>query len=243
MTTETITTEIVTDEPNAAIATREIAAINNLHRLAHSAADVARAKAAEASHYAILAGSRLEVLKSTLPHGQWGRLFTDAGTRNLTANATQNGECVAFEFTSRTAERYINLVKNLRAEKSLSLKAQKRLSTIAEAPDMDDESRQWLEKLTEGRNLRQLYLDLEIITTRDPNPREPKPPAAPARIPKSEAQLLLEDARETWFLWREAGEKAIRNGSLDRLDRPALEELKEFHAWLRDRINARLKAL
>lgn len=60
---------------------------------------------------------------------------------------------------------------------------------------------------------------------------------------KSAAQARLEDAREFWGTWREQGEKLIRIGSLDHLDKKGLEEMKEFQGWLRDRINARLKTL
>jgi hypothetical protein len=238
MNTEVIETEIVSDA--APLATREIQDINSLHRLAHGAAAQARQKAAEASHYAILCGSRLESLKETLPYGEWGKLFTDR--KNLTAVSAQNGECAEFEFSQDTASRYINLVKNLRAEQNLSKKASTRLLTIAAAPEIDADSRAWLEKLTEGRNLRQLYLDLEIITSKDKEPKAAKDPG-PVLPPKSEAQRRLEDAREWWGTWREQGEKLIRMGSLDHLDQKGLEEMKEFQGWLRDRINARLKSL
>jgi hypothetical protein len=238
MNTEIIETEIVSDA--APLATREIQDINSLHRLAHGAAEAARAKAAEASHYAILCGSRLEALKETLPYGEWGKLFTDR--KNLTAVSAQNGECAEFDFSQDTASRYINLVKNLRAEQNLSKKASTRLLTIAEAPEIDADSRAWLEKLTEGRGLRQLYLDLEIITSKDKEPKAAKDPA-PVLPPKSEAQRRLEDSREWWGTWREQGEKLVRMGSLDHLDKKGLEEMKEFQGWLRDRLNARLKNL
>ena len=240
MNTEVIETEIVSDA--APLATREIQDINSLHRLAHGAAAQARQKAAEASHYAILCGSRLEALQTNLPHGEWSYLFTDRKSKNLTSNAAQIGECAAFEFSVDTARRYINLVKNLRAEQNLSKKASTRLLTIAAAPEIDADSRAWLEKLTEGRNLRQLYLDLEIITSKDKEPKAAKDPG-PVLPPKSEAQRRLEDSREWWGTWREQGEKLIRMGSLDHLDQKGLEEMKEFQGWLRDRINARLKSL
>jgi hypothetical protein len=238
MKTEIIDPEIVTDA--APLATREIQDINSLHRLAHGAAAAARQKAAEASHYAILAGTRLESLQESLPHGEWGRLFSDRKSQNLTPNAAQIGECAAFEFSVDTARRYINLVKNLRAEQNLSVKANKRLSAIAEAPEIDEESRNWLEKLTEGRNLRQLYLDLEIITSREKSTPENKQPPAPR---KSQKQAQLEDAREYWATWRANGERLVRIGSLDNLDKAGLLEMKEFQGWLRDRINARLSTL
>ena len=61
-------------------------------------------------------------------------------------------------------------------------------------------------------------------------------------MPEETKQLLqLEDAREAWTLWRESGEKFVNKGMLDHLDKTGLAELKEFHLWLRDRLNARLK--
>lgn len=59
--------------------------------------------------------------------------------------------------------------------------------------------------------------------------------------PKDSAQLRLEDAREAFHLWKEEFEKMVRNGQLDDLDKAGLEDLKEFIAGARDRINKRLK--
>lgn len=59
--------------------------------------------------------------------------------------------------------------------------------------------------------------------------------------PKDTAQLRLEDARETFALWRETFETALQRGQLDDLDEPGLKELKEFLAYARDRVNKRLK--
>ncbi len=77
-----------------AMAQDAIGEINAFHRRAVGAAEVARHKAAEATHFALLAGTRLEQLKSATPHGEWGKLFDDR--RNLTPNAAQIGECAAF---------------------------------------------------------------------------------------------------------------------------------------------------
>ena len=123
-------------------------------------------------------------------------------------------------------------------EQSMSGKAQKRLITIADAPDLDDESRAWLNKLTEGRSLRQLYLDLEIITAK-PKP-EPEKTAKP-RLPKTDAQVRLEDAREMLQVWQDSWEKFVRLGYLDDLIPDDLARLKEFQLGMGDRIKARLK--
>jgi len=59
--------------------------------------------------------------------------------------------------------------------------------------------------------------------------------------PRDTAQLRLEDAREVFHTWRETFESAVERGQLDDLDRPGLEEMKEFILSARDRINKRLK--
>ncbi len=70
-------------------------------------------------------------------------------------------------------------------------------------------------------------------------------PTGPLQIqaPYERPTLRLEDAREHWFLWREAATKAVDRGILDDLDAAGMEEMKTFNLWLRDRINARLKTL
>jgi hypothetical protein len=238
MNTEVITAEIVTDEGTLTTAAVEIDAINRFHRAATNAANAARAKAEEASHYAILCGTRLEALKNSLPHGEWGRIFSprQIGTK------LESGSDLVLEFSIRTADKYIEVAKRIRAEQSLSGKAQKRIAALAAEPEIDDDGRDFLSKITAGRNLRQLYFDLEILQAPDKEPKAAKDPG-PVLPPKSEAQRRLEDAREWWGTWREQGEKLIRMGSLDHLDQKGLEEMKEFQGWLRDRINARLKTL
>lgn len=67
---------------------------------------------------------------------------------------------------------------------------------------------------------------------------------APLRIenfPGNDPKTKMEDAREFFFVWREKGRQLIESGYLDAIDKPGLEDLKEFNLWLRDRINARLK--
>jgi hypothetical protein len=235
--TEIITAEIITATPAAAA---EIAAINHFHRAATARADEARAKAQEASHYALLCGTRLEALKSTCQHGQWGQLFTKR-PKNLTANSAHIGECAEFEFSEDTAARYIEVARRIRLEQQLSGKSQKRLATIAAAPEIDADSRDFLTKITEGRNLRQLYLDLDIITAKPKEKPEKDDPPAPPRIPKSTAQCKLEEAREFFHYWRADFEKMVRIGCLDDLDKEGLLQLKEFAATVRERVTARLK--
>lgn len=214
---------------------REIAAINGLHRRATGLAEEARSKAEEATHFALLCGTRLEALKASVPHGEWGTLFNDQ--RN--PNVAHIGECATFEFSSFTARRYMEVAKRIRMDRSLSGRAQKTLTAIAHAPEIDDEAREFLNKITKGQTLRQLYLDLDIITAPPAKTKPaPEPPAGPK---KSKEQALLEDAREQFFTWRESWEHLMQAGYLEWIDREGLLELKEFIAHVRDRINARLK--
>ena len=249
-TTPALEAEIVTDTPGLlnpahhaasmqTYATLSITEINQFHRRATGAADVARKASEEACHYALLAGTRLEQLRDSTPHGQWGTYFTDRKNLSLTPNSAQIGECAEFEFSQDTASRYMEAAKRIRMEQSMSGIAQKKLIAIADAPELDETSRAFLDKLTAGRTLRQLYLDLEIITA--PAPKEkPDKPAQP-RIPKTPAQAKLEDAREWFQLWREKFDQLVKIGSLDDLDHEGLLALKEFIAGARARVNARLK--
>jgi len=159
--------------------------------------------------------------------------------RNLTSNVAHNGECAGFDFSVDTARRYMEAAKRIRAEQSMSGIAQKKLIAIADAPEIDETSRAFLDKLTAGRTLRQLYLDLEIITATAPKEKPDKP--AQPRIPKSEAQDRLEDAREMLQVWQDAWEKFVRLGYLDDLIPADLQRLKEFQLGMGDRIKARLK--
>jgi hypothetical protein len=234
MKTELIETEIVTDD-DTSLAASEILAINRFHRAATTAADAARAKAEEASHYAILCGTRLEALKNSLPHGGWTHLFMG----NQTRHKSESVSCLELDFSQRTAERYIEVAKRIRAEQSLSGKAQKRIAALAAGPEIDEEGRDFLSRITAGRNLRQLYLDLEILASPDKEPKEPKDPG-PKLPPKSQRQALLEDAREALYVWRQEFHKLVKIGTLEDIDRPGLLEMKEFLATARDLVNARL---
>lgn len=72
-------------------------------------------------------------------------------------------------------------------------------------------------------------------------PKLTKPETLTIVVPKSSKQLKLEDAREAFHNWKAAFDKALKSGHLDHLDKKGLEELREFTATVRDRINARLK--
>jgi hypothetical protein len=72
-------------------------------------------------------------------------------------------------------------------------------------------------------------------------PKLPKPENLTIIVPKSSKQLKLEDARETYHLWMETWDKALKHGHLENLDKKGLLQLQEFTATVRDRIKARLK--
>jgi hypothetical protein len=213
----------------------EIATINRYHQAATTAADEARSKAEEASHFALLAGTLLEDLQASTAHGEWGKLFTGREGRLLTSNG--NHGC-HFEFSSETARKYIEVAKRIRLGQSMTLKAQKQLITIASSPSIDEDAREFLNNLTKGQTLRQLYLDLDIITAK--SKENPEKPAQP-HIPKSEKQSRLEDSREMLQIWQDTWEKFVRQGYLDDLITADLHRLKEFHLGMGDRIKARLK--
>jgi hypothetical protein len=235
--TQSITVEVLLPESASThlAPVAEITAINNYHRRATGAAEAARAHAEEASHFALLAGTLLEDLQASTAHGEWGKLFTDAGRRLGDSNA--NHGC-HFDFSSETARKYIEVAKRIRLDQSLSGKAQKQLAAIASAPQIDEDAREFLNKLTKGQTLRQLYLDLDIITApaKTPNPDKDAKP----KVRKSAAQVKLEDAREWSHTWQCSFEKQVKIGGLDDLDRQGLEDLKEFIATARDRVNKRL---
>jgi len=219
-----------------------IGEINAFHRAATSAADAAKAKAAEASHYAILVGIRLEQIQGSTAHGEWGKLFSGRKNPRLTSNSAQIGECAEFEFSQDTASRYMEVAKRIRLERKLSGKAIKNLELIASAPEIDEAARTTLNKLTQGQTLRQLYLDLDIITAPPAKAKtEPAKPAAKGPV-KSEAQLRIEDARESVWVWQEAWHKFVKRGQLDDLPQEETRALHEFLATCRDQVKTRIQS-
>ena len=243
MSSSQITVEVL--PPDTALiptyATLSVTEINQFHRRATGAAEAARRLSEEACHLALLAGPRLEQLRDSTPHGQWGTYFTGRKNLNLTSNSAQIGECAEFEFSQDTAARYMEAAKRIRMEQSMSGVAQKKLIAIADAPELDESGREFLNKLTEGRTLRQLYLDLEIITAKPKAEKEDKPAPQKSRIPKSTDQIKLEDAREWLDGWKNSFESQLKSGGVDDLDGEGLLSLKEFISTVRDRINNRLK--
>ena len=240
--TTTLEAEIIAASQPAAsgntYASLSIPEINQFHRRATGAAEAARRHSEEACHYALLAGTRLEQLRDSTPHGQWETMFSEG---RLLTNPNQTGEWFGFEFSARTALKYMEAAKRIRMEQSMSGIAQKKLIAIADGPELDESGRAFLDKLTAGRSLRQLYLDLEIIHAPAPKEKPEKSAVEIPRVQKSQEQAKLEEAREFFYVWREKFESLVKIGALDDLDRDGLLELKEFNAMVRDRLNARLK--
>lgn len=72
-------------------------------------------------------------------------------------------------------------------------------------------------------------------------PQKQNPHTLNIEAPQDSAQLRLEDAREAFHLWKEQFETLLSRGQLDDLDPKGLQDLKEFLAGARDRVNKRLK--
>jgi len=169
--------------------TAAVSQINALHHRATEKAVQAKTLAEDAAHLAVLLGIRLGELKESLPHGEFGKLF-EMGEGN------QGG----FDFSDRTARRYIAVTQGLIDRHQLSTIQIKTLSKIAADPDqITDKGRKMLAKLTDGNTLRQLYLDLGIITGMKDKKGGPggariAGDATPEQILEAERKLAKEDA-------------------------------------------------
>lgn len=142
------------DSTALATTTAAVWQINDLHHRATEKAFQAKSLAEHAAHLAVLLGVRLGELKESLPHGEFGKLF----------DKENNGES-GFIFSQETARKYIAVSQGLIERHQLSDLQIKTLSKIAAEPEaINDKSRKMLAKLTDGNTLRQLYLDLGIIT-------------------------------------------------------------------------------
>jgi hypothetical protein len=193
--------EVLPADSTTALSTTSaaVAEINSLHNLAQGKAVQAKALAEDAAHLAVLLGIRLSELKESLPHGEFGNLFADPKE----ANATQIESVSHFSFSRRTAERYLAVSKGLIEKHQLSALQVKQLSRIAQAPDqIEEKGRKMLTKLTDGHTLRQLYLDLGIISgPKDLADKKGGPggartagDATPEEILEAERKLAKEDA-------------------------------------------------
>jgi hypothetical protein len=105
-------------------------------------------------------GRQLTHLKLSLPHGEFGKLFSNAD--RLTSKATRNGGCIAFEFTSRSGQRAMKFWEAaLERAKALECEFWDALSNpAAELPEGAEAD--LLGKLP-GHTLRQCQMDLGLI--------------------------------------------------------------------------------
>lgn len=123
-----------------------VASINSLHASATAWAGQARDLAERAAHTAILIGLRLRAIKAETPHGEWGKLFGAEG----------------FDFTERTAHRYMQAAEQVMAQRLTGKKA-RAVESLALKDSLDESDRALLNEATHGQTYRQLLLDLEII--------------------------------------------------------------------------------
>lgn len=176
--------------------TAAVAEINSLHQLAQGKAVQAKALAEDAAHLAVLLGLRLSELKESLPHGEWGTLFSNSEDRIAEPNVNR----FTFDFSHTTARKYMAVSKGLIEKHQLSLIRIKELSRLAAEPDqITDKGRKMLAKLTDGNTLRQLYLDLGIITGMKDKKGGPggariAGDSTPEEILEAERKLAKEDA-------------------------------------------------
>lgn len=153
------------------LAATAIAECNWLHSQAAASAKKAETYATNAAHLAVVLGLRLSRLKTELPHGEFGKLFSDDEK-----SEAKTEPWFRFEFSDRTARKYMAAAEG--ALERPGLKASQRnllLGLASEAIDTTaapadgspavfaDAAREALEAATRGQTLRQLYLDLGII--------------------------------------------------------------------------------
>ena len=223
-----------------------IADCNRLHQQAQSKAAQAKQIAEEATHCAILLGIRLEEIKKQCPHGQWEGLFAGAEERITGSNANQTEERFAFEFSSRTAAKYMEAARNVIANPALKSAHRKAILAIAAAPgaELGEAEREHLSAATNGKTLRQLYLDFGIIkpTTEDTILKGGAQPGA-GRPKKDQFLPENEDAEFATATWVAAWTSdVVRPGFLDALTKDQLGILADHIKGFLDTVQALRKA-
>lgn len=98
-----------------------------------------------------------------------------------------------------------------------------------------------LKKLRHDAGKAQLPMPTLGMLYKQGKPAKREDAALTIEAPKDSKQLRLEDAREAFHLWKEQFETLLSRGQLDDLDPKGLQDLKEFLAGARDRVNKRLK--
>lgn len=138
----------------------DVAVCNALHESATNHAEKARQEAEIACHYAVVLGLRLQALRAKCPHGGWEKLFPDGRSAAAKCDTVSH-----FNFTTRTAQRYIRAAEGALARNGLAAPVKKRLLALAHSPvqELSEAHHADLDKATQGGTLRQLYLDLGVI--------------------------------------------------------------------------------
>lgn len=216
-----------------AIAGDEIGQINALHQRATALASAAKAQAEEAAHLGVLMGVRLGALKERLPHGSWGNLFADSEKRSKGANPTQ---CRIFDFSCRTAERYMATAKKLIAVRRLTTKKKAELLKIANSGQINEEQRAVLNKLTDGQTLRQLYLDLGIISGPPRAGGDTSAAKKPKKHTKPNPDLERQDAEAALTKIMADLARWFEQGRHQLLHKPQLRKLDELLVGSRETI-------
>lgn len=125
---------------------------------------------------AVVLGAVLVQVKKECPHGEWGKLFSNAEKRLVDkSNVTHE---LHFSFTHKTAAQYVKLYKSV-TEKSKDLSRQQYfdLESLRKGETYDiDALSGTLSQLTDATTLRQAFFDLGVLTP-----------------PKNKTQAMLEN--------------------------------------------------
>ncbi len=225
-----------------------VADCNRLHTMAQAKATQAKALAEEATHCAILLGIRLEEIRKDCPHGSWEGLFAGSEKRISGSNANQNHEWFAFEFSSRTAAKYMEAAKAVIANPALKSAHRKAILAIAAAPgaELGEADREHLSAATNGKTLRQLYLDFGIIkpTTEDTVLKGGAQPGAgrPRLADTVREPTLEETAMSDLHEWMEGYRSFQRSGELDCIRPKNLVFLADGVAAILEDLKNRIRA-
>ena len=254
-------------KPDASLALADVAALppalpdqiadcNWLHDQATASANRAHTLAQNAAHLAVVLGLRLTQIKLTLPHGEFGKLFAI----NETSEAKSEPR-FRFEFSDRTARKYMLAAEGALKRPGLPAKQRKLLEGLAGAESLrpedaaaeaspegvallSDDAVAALDAATRGQTLRQLYLDLGIVKGDATETRrggdgetERRGDGETGRPGKSKIKPLTPE--ETWELLYRGGlgevEKFFLAGDHRKLAQERVEELRETLAgWLED---------
>lgn len=228
--------EIVGSGKTALRTAGEVETINQLHQKANTLADEAKAKASEAGYLAVLTGVRLLRLKAMMPHGTWGKLFS--GRKN--PNSAQTGICAEFEFafSQDTAGRYMALAEGVKEAHALTGPKETKLIGLAEAHRFDDKDRKFLDKITEGASLSDLY-DTYGVKPKTPAAKKGGPGGA---RPAKEESVEEIQKREQALAHKDADDLIEMIDAFIATKRPGLLD-KDYHRRVTDAVGNAHKTL